>query len=91
MVNIKLDEQYRIVSDERQFVLQKYVCKRKETGEDRYKSVAYAQNVPYLIREYTYSLLRESSASSLEELVSTYRGIEERVYMMLSDLDKKLS
>ena len=90
MVNIKLDDKYRITSDSRQYKLQKYVGVDKKTGEDEYLAVAYSQNVPHLIKEYLHRELRASSASSLEELVSTYRGIEERVSTMLSDLDKKL-
>lgn len=79
MVNIKLDDKYKITSDSRQYMLQKLVGKDKKTGEDVYNPVAYSQEPIHLIKVYASRYVRGSSASSLQELVSTYQSTVKRL------------
>jgi hypothetical protein len=87
-VNIKIDNDYRVISDSKQYTLQKYRGKCKKSGEDVYHAVAFSQNIAYLLKAYASRFTRTSSATSIEELVSTYQSAVKRLEGLLAPLNE---
>lgn len=86
---IELDVRYRIISDSRQYSLQKYVGIDNKTGESKYRPVAFSQEPTHLVKEYASRFTRESTASSLLELVSTYQSTVKRLETLLESFKLK--
>ena len=86
---IELDSNYRITSDSRQFMLQKFSGKDKKSGKDVFNSVAYSQEPTHLVKEYSRRSARASDATSLHDLVVTYQSTVKRLEKLLENVKLK--
>ncbi len=71
MINIPLDDNYRIASDAHQFMIQKkFNTKDRRTGEPaiQWNSMSFHSNLESLLRELWRQEVLCSAASSMEEL-----------------------
>ena len=65
-MNIKLDSEYSIQSDSRNFILVK-------TGKDREFHTSYHDDIEGVVRSYVNMNLRASKAQSIEELLNAIK------------------
>lgn len=81
-MNIKLDEQFRIVSDEYQFILQKLKIrndKSKEQEKEAYKNLSYHTSLEDLLSAYFRHRVVQSTAEDLKSLVREVRGVKQYI------------
>lgn len=72
-MQIKINEEYIITSDDLQYRLQKpetYVCSKTGETKEQYRTLGYFSTLEGLLRSFKRRFMCSSDASNLEELLS---------------------
>ena len=86
---LQLDKDFRIASDEHNFILQKRgeegggVAKK---GKGMWRNAGYWQDLNNLLLSYSRQKLRSSTAHSVEELSRDLESLREQINQMTNDL-----
>ncbi len=72
MLDIKLNENYRLKSDKHNFIICQEI-KSKKTGEIRYKEMAYYNKLEYVIERILTQIVKESDCKTLDEILQLLR------------------
>ena len=80
---INVNDKWRITSDERQFILQKYIGKSKN-GEENWTSVGYHPGLGSLVRECAERELRGGGEETLAQALG-------RAENLVTDLSRALT
>ena len=83
MVNIKLDNQYRIVSDERQWIL-------KKEGYSRDENIGYYVTIEMALEGYLDLKMRQSDATSVFGLMNYLKSLQTRLNTLLHPLNLRI-
>ncbi len=85
---LKLDDNHRIVTDERNFILQKKTNPKKnprkgkkaKTANDQWKNIGYWQDLSQLLASYTRQVLRsEIGDTTLKTLARDLRSLTQAI------------
>lgn len=72
MLDVKLNENYKLKSDKHNFIICQKV-KSKSTGKIRYKEVAYYNKFEYVIERILTQIVKESDCKTLDEILQLLR------------------
>ena len=82
----KLDNEYRVVSDRHNFILQERTSAERARGRmkgrakgGRWKDLGYWKQLDQVLREYTHQKLRTSSADGIEEVLSILAQVNAKI------------
>ena len=79
---MKLDKNYRLISDEHNFILQRIVPLRskKRAGKTKeWKNVGYWQDVGQALASYARQSIRDDMPSTLKELLALERALSTQI------------
>ena len=85
MVNIKLDNNHRITSDSRQYILEERVTvsKGKNIGNEYYKPLGYYSDLCRVLKDYRDIGLRNSNCESIPELLELIKSSDKKIDKIL--------
>ena len=86
-MKLQITKEYRIASDSRQWMIQKYTGLDKKTGEQVWQSIAYYSETEKLVKGLIERAIRDSDARTLADAL---RDIE-KVSHALSKALKEVS
>jgi len=81
-MNVQLDPQFRIVSDDKQFILQQVKTKgntSSKVGEEYVMNVAYASSLENALQSYVRHKTLQSNAQDLKSLIQEIRGLKQYI------------
>lgn len=73
MLDIKLNEKYRLKSDKHNFIICQKITS-KDTGKIRYKEIAYYNKFEYVIERVLTQIVKESDCKTLDEILQLLRN-----------------
>lgn len=85
MINIILDSKYKLVSDSRNYVLQKMgkVQEGENKGDDTLTNEGYYGSLESALKSYKQLLIRESDIRNIEELLAAIKEIDKKIEKVL--------
>ena len=76
MINIRIDDKYRVVSDPNQYILEKKRVNKK-TGETRWLGILFFGTVKNMLNYLPEYFARQGEATSLTELAADIKSYHE--------------
>ena len=88
MINIKLDEKHRVISDSRQYILEEKMITTtgKNKGEVYYKPLGYYRKVCGLLKAYKDMELRNSNCETMLELLELAKSTDKRIEKIMEGI-----
>ena len=85
MLNIKLNLNYKISSDNMNYTLQKVgtIKEGKNIGEETIANVGYYSTIENALKAYKQVLIRGSDIDNITELIKTIKQIDEHISEVL--------
>lgn len=86
-MNIKLDDNYKITADSRQYILQKIsIAKSGENvGEEVATSIGFYRTIEQALKGYKELSIRESDVTAIDEVLGLVRSIDTKIDEILGD------
>ncbi len=84
MIDVKIDENYKITSDTHNFVIEKYYPKAKKV---KWKAIKWYPNIDGLMWGIFNHEIRISSATSLQELAQCVKKAKEKIDTIRAAVD----
>ncbi len=100
MVNIKIDDKYRIISDTHNYTLEakanpelapksKFKAHKKSVvSNPSFRKIAYCSHLKHTLKCYLEVSLKESTATSWEELMKDQQKIKENIDKILNKFEQ---
>lgn len=85
MLDIKLDDEYKIVSDSNNYMLQKLGQGQgeKNKGETTINTIGYYGSLEAVLKGYKQLLIRESDITIIDELLAAIKAIDLKIEKIL--------
>ena len=85
MLNIKLDDEYKIVSDSNNYMLQKLGQGQgeKNKGKETISTIGYYGSLEFALKSYKQLLIRESDITTINELLAAIKAIDLKIEKVL--------
>lgn len=85
MLKITLDKKYKLVSDSKNYMIQKVgqVQDGEKKGDETITTMGYYGSLESALKNYKELLIRESDIETIEELLSTIKEIDKKIEKIL--------
>lgn len=86
-MNIKLDDNYKVTADSKQYTLQKTsVAKSGDNeGKEVATSVGFYRTIAQALKSYKELSIRESDVTTIDEVLGLVRSIDTKIDEILGD------
>lgn len=87
-MDLILDDNYKVQSDTKQYILLEKIKSENKDEEDNYKSIGYHGSISNLLKNYKNQKLKKSSIKTVDELFEKLNEIE-KTYIELGEKIEK--
>ena len=86
-MNIRIDDNYKLTSDERNVILTRVTIGQsgKSEGEEIEKNIGYYGNIEHALSDYLKIKINTSEATSINELKAEIREVKKTIQGLLED------
>lgn len=84
-MKIKIDDDYQVTADSRQYILQenKVVLEGEKKGNQWIVNLGYYGTITQALKGYKELRIRNSNVSTVEELLKFIKGLDEKIETLL--------
>lgn len=87
MINIQLDEEYKITSDSMNYILSRRSTKPNEkTGEYTWTGIKFGNTITHILKSYKELKIRTSDCETIDEVLEVSSKIDSRIDEVLNGL-----
>ena len=79
MVNIQIDDKISVTSDANQYILREFKGLSEKDGIENYETIGYFPTVASALKDYVEVTLRESSCTSIKQLIELHEQLEKKI------------
>ena len=79
MVNIQIDDKMSVISDANQYILREFKGLSEKDGIENYETIGYFPTVASALKDYVEVTLRESSCTSIKQLIELHEQLEKKI------------